>query len=186
MGFWQALKYMPIVPKYHWSGTSNCDPFERQEPKLWSELACPRAVSLLSFWESIPYGGHGDAKGSLCTVRFFMSLHVRCANAALASASKRPRRRPGGYWRRPAGAAVRVESRRCGRLPGRLLAFAGIDFFREQRCRSRLGWRAGTVQEKLSGSRRDGTIGFLGIGVSLFGAGLGTRPGAMALEAGER
>src|SRR5216683_1306187 len=156
MGFWQALKYMPIVPKYHWSGTSNCDPFETQELKLWSELACPRAVSLLSFWESIPYGGYGDAKRSLYTVRFPMSLHGRCADAALASASKRPRRRPGGHWRRSAGPAVRVE------------------------------WRAGAVQEKLSGSRRDGQTGFLGIGVSLFGAGRGTRPGAMALEPGKR
>src|SRR6266404_4278728 len=79
-----------------------------------------------------------------------------------------------------------MEPRRRRRFSGRILALAGTHFFREQRRISRVGWRAGAVQEELPESRRDGPVGILGFGVSLPGAGRGARSWPMALEAGER
>src|SRR6266550_2705209 len=65
-------------------------------------------------------------------------------------------------------------------------AFARADVFWEHRGGAWLGRRAGAIQEELSRQGGDGTSGFFGIGVSVFGAGRSARPGAVAFEAGKR
>src|SRR5882672_4980255 len=109
------------------------------------------------------------------------ACHVRKRSSARNSGPGTGRRYKGNQ-RDAQGAAGRVEPRRLGRLSGRILALAGTHIFRRQRRISWLGKRAGTVQEELPGSRRDGPIEFFGFGVSLPGAGRGARSWPMALE----
>src|ERR1700682_2071182 len=157
-------------------------------PRMWPSPILPAHEGLQKVYRGFTKEiGHANdsslGMGGSCTGNGCLPPS---AKTGVGHARRWARGRPGSHQRSYDRAANRMEPRRCGRVSGGILAFAGTDVFRKQRRGTRLGRRAGAIQEELSRQRGDGTAGFFGAGVSVFGAGRGARPGAVAFEAGKR